>query len=392
MIRPATSLPSAPPPRGGLLALASVALAAACSHSPPVEDAQLAAPAPVLEPTCEVTGSVDCRPFGNCSEQEVMGKVCSRIVKRGESLIEMARDYDLGFNQMEEANPGLDPFVPAPGATVTIPTAWIVPRAATPGTLVINLSEMRLYLFPAVPGAPMSFPVGVGSEGWTTPIGSFTIVKKQENPAWHPPTSIRRENPDLPETVAPGPDNPLGTHALRLSRGSVLIHGTNTPFCVGRKASHGCLRLYPEDIPNLYDRVPLGTRVAIVREPVKVGLRDGRVYVEVHADTDSRIDLLAEANRLLVGRGVLDRIDPRKLKAAVTERKGYPVDVSAEGIGPLRASAAPPARVPSRAKPSARDGPEEPQSFTAAAPAAAHFPSFSLKSPESPMAPMSLPP
>ena len=307
-------------------------LGAACGHSPAVVDAPAEAPSvAVREPTCEVSGVVDCRPFGDCSAQEVIGEVCSRAVRKGESLIEMARDYDLGFNQMEDANPGLDPFVPTSGATVVIPTAWIVPRAAAPGTLIINLSEMRLYLFPLSPGAPMTFPVGVGSEGWRTPVGKFTVVRKQENPTWHPPSSIRRERPDLPDAVPPGPDNPLGTHALRLSKGSVLIHGTNTPFCVGRKASHGCLRLYPEDIPNLYERVPVGTPVTIVREPVKVGLRENRVYVEVHEDTDSRLDYLAEAHRLLAGRGVLGRIDMHKLEAVVAERKGYPVDVSAKG-------------------------------------------------------------
>ena len=258
-----------------------------------------------------------------------MGAACFRFVATGESLIEMARQYDLGWNEIEEANPGLDAFVPTPGATVTIPTAWILPRAARPGTLLVNLSEMRLYQFPRT-GPPMTFPVGVGSEGWTTPVGTFTVIQKQVNPPWYPPASIRKEEPDLPAMVPPGPDNPLGTHALRLSRGSILIHGTDTPFAVGRKASHGCLRLYPEDIPILYERVPVGTRVTIVREPVKVGVRAGRVYVEVHVDDDAKIDNLAEAKRLLRKRGLLGSIDAQKLGAAVRESRGVPVDVSVD--------------------------------------------------------------
>jgi L,D-transpeptidase ErfK/SrfK len=309
-------------------------LGAGCGHAPPVTAGRepVAAAVAAPEPACEVNRSPDCRPFGDCSESEVIGAVCSRTVRDGESLIELARAYDLGFNAIAAANPDLDPFVPGPGATVTIPTAWIVPRAAAPGTLVVNLSDMRLYLFPASPGAPMSFPVGIGSEGWTTPVGTFTVVQKQANPRWYPPPSIRKENPDLPAMVPPGPDNPLGTHALRLSRGAILIHGTDTPFGVGRRASHGCLRLYPEDIPHLYERVPVGTRVTIVREPVKVGLREGRVYVEAHPDDSARLDYAAEARRLLSRRGLIDRVEARKLDVAVQERRGIPVDVSAEQL------------------------------------------------------------
>jgi L,D-transpeptidase ErfK/SrfK len=171
--------------------------------------------------------------------------------------------------------------------------------------------------------------VGVGSEGWRTPLGAFEVVQKQTNPRWYPTPSIRRENPDLPAVVPPGPDNPLGTHALRLSKGSILIHGTDTPFAVGRKASHGCLRLYPEDIPHLFERVEVGTRVVIVREPVKVGVREGRVYVEIHGDDDVRVDYLAEARRLLGRRALLGRTDAGKLEAAARELRGIPVDVSA---------------------------------------------------------------
>jgi L,D-transpeptidase ErfK/SrfK len=267
-------------------------------------------------------------------------------VKEGESLIEMARAHDVGFNVMASANPTLDAYVPEPGAPVTLPTSWIVPRSAAPGTLVVNLSEMRLYLVPASPGAPLSFPVGVGSEGWTTPVGVFKVVQKQANPRWYPPASIRRENPDLPEMVPPGPDNPLGSHALRLDRGSLLIHGTDTPFAVGRRASHGCLRLYPEDIPELFERVPVGTRVAIVREPVKVGVRDGRVHLEVHDDPEAKVDVLAEARRLVAKRGMADRVDAGKLEAAARDRRGIPVDVSAGGAPDAPQGSRPPAATP----------------------------------------------
>lgn len=264
--------------------------------------------------------------------EEVLGVVGTRVVKKGETLIEMAREHNIGFNAIAAANPGLDPFVPTPGANLTIPTAWIVPRTVAPGTVVVNLSEMRLYYLPSAGKAPLTYPVGVGLDDWKTPTGTFTVVSKTANPAWYPPVSIRRENPELPARVPPGPDNPLGSHALRLSWGSILIHGTDEPYGVGRKASHGCIRLYPEDIPHLYDVIPLKTPVVMLHEPLKVGVRRGRVYVEVHSDPDVRIDLGAEARRLLSERGLTPRVDTRKLLAALEGKRGIPVDVSLEGL------------------------------------------------------------
>jgi L,D-transpeptidase ErfK/SrfK len=262
--------------------------------------------------------------------EEVIGAVGSHTVLRGESLIEIARQYNVGYNAITEANPGQDPFVPDAGVVATIPTAWILPRAVAPGTVVVNLSELRLYLFPLVPGPPLTFPVGVGTDGWGTPLGTATVVAKRLDPTWYPTPSVRRENPELPPAVPPGPDNPLGTHALRLSKGTILIHGTNKPWGVGMKVTHGCLRLYPEDIPHLYKLVQVGSPVMIVREPVKVGLQRGRVFVEVHRDPDVRIDALAEAKRLLSKRRLLDRVDSRRLGTAVREHLGIPVDVSTD--------------------------------------------------------------
>lgn len=264
------------------------------------------------------------------SGDEVFGAVGSRTVVSGDSLVEIAPQHGLGFNEIEAANPGLDPFVPEVGARVILPTAWIVPRAAAPGTVVVNLSEMRLYLFPLGPGAPLSFPVGVAAEPGATPLGTMKIIAKAENPTWYPTASIRREDPELPAAVPPGPENPLGSHSLRLSRPTFLIHGTNKPFGIGRKVTHGCVRLYPEDIPYLYAMVDVGTHVTFVREPVKVGLRRGRVFVEVHQDEEAEIDALAEAKRLLTRRRLLERVDEKKLDDAVREHNGMPVDVTVE--------------------------------------------------------------
>lgn len=267
-------------------------------------------------------------------DEEVRGTVGTRIVQEGESLIEIARWHNVGFNAIEAANPGVDAFIPDEGTRVIIPTRFVIPRAAAPGSVTVNLSEMRLYYWP--PGRERAgiaaFPVGVGMEGWHTPLGTFTVIAKTANPTWYPPASIRRDDPELPAKVPPGPDNPLGTHALRLSEGSILIHGTDEPYGIGRKASHGCIRLYPEDIPRLFELVPVKTRVTIVREPVKVGVRQGRVYLEVHDDPDARVDVRKELMRLLSKRGLSARVDTQRLDRVLEERRGIPVDVSLEAF------------------------------------------------------------
>lgn len=261
---------------------------------------------------------------------ELIGAVAEHRVERGESLIEIARGYDVGFGEIAAANPRLDPFVPPVGATAVIPTGRILPAASAPGTVVVNLSEMRLYFLPASGGPPATFPVGVAAPPRATPLGVMTIVEKLVSPTWYPPPSIREEDPTLPAVVPPGPENPLGSHALRLSRRTLLIHGTNRPFGVGREVSHGCIRLYPEDIPRLFRLVRVGTPVAVVREPVKVGLRQGRIYVEVHEDRVVALDALEESLLLLRERRVLDRVDPRKLVRAARAQSGLPVDVTAD--------------------------------------------------------------
>lgn len=259
---------------------------------------------------------------------EVVGFVEHETVAGGDSLIEMARRHGLGFGEITAANPGLDPFVPGEGARVTLPKEWIVPPLA-PDTLVVNLSEMRLYYLFASRGTRLvvTFPIGIGVSASTTPTGRYRVVAKKTHPTWWVPPSILREEPGHPRSVPPGPDNPLGTHALRLSRGNILIHGTNEPFGVGRKVSHGCIRLYPEDIPVLYRLVKVGTPVEVVRLPVKVGLSGGRVFVEVHPDEEAGVGYLETATRLLAGRGLLGRVDAARLSAAVRERSGAPVDV-----------------------------------------------------------------
>ncbi len=261
---------------------------------------------------------------------DLFGALGVHVVAPGESLIEIARTYDLGFNEIAAANPHLDPYVPTAGSVALVPTAWILPRSAAPGMVVVNLSEMRLYFVPPDGEPPITFPIGVAVEPRATPLGVLRIVEKSVAPTWHPTPAILKEDPTLPAVVPPGPDNPLGSHALRLSRPTILIHGTNRPFGVGRRVSHGCIRLYPEDIPRLFRLVDIGTPVAIVREPVKVAVREGRIWVEVHEDETLAVDAVEEASRLLAERGVLRDVDARKLAAATRARRGIPVHVGAD--------------------------------------------------------------
>lgn len=251
-------------------------------------------------------------------------------VKENESLIEIARIFNLGFNEIADANPGLDPFVPPPGKKIKIPTLWILPEKRPPGGIVINLSEMRLYYFlkKGKKRLVKTYPVGIGDEGAETPTGVFKITHKIEAPAWHVPESIRKERPELPPVVPPGPDNPLGSHALRLSNSSILIHGTDKPWGIGRRVSHGCIRLYPEDIVKLFYDVNVGLDVYIVREPIKIGRKGKELYIEVHKDSAfNDMNYFDEAIKALVNKNLISYVELDKLYKAVKRKDGIPVKI-----------------------------------------------------------------
>lgn len=263
------------------------------------------------------------------SKDTVIGVVKEYTVQENDSLIEIARHFGLGYNEIVDANPEVDPFLPGKGNVITIPTMWILPDASSDG-IVINLSEMRLYYFIKKKDhtAIKTFPIGIGDDGTETPLGIFKVTDKKKNPSWYVPDSIKKERPELPDIVPPGPNNPLGSRALRLSNSSYLIHGTNRPWAVGRKVTHGCIRLYPEDILKLYDIIPLNTKVQIIRQPVKVGIRDGKVYIEVHKDNEISIDYLNTAVELLRKKGLLKGVDLERLYKAIEEKRGIPVMIS----------------------------------------------------------------
>jgi L,D-transpeptidase ErfK/SrfK len=280
--------------------------------------------------TCGMCGPVRADVFLYAGRDAVYGRIETVKMRQGDSLVEVARRFDIGYNAIVDANPGLDPFSPDRGARVLVPARWLLPDVKHVEGILINLSEYRLYYFyrERPDTFVATFPVAVGDEGWTTPLGEFRVVGRTERPRWTPPPSIRAHDPRLPASMPSGAANPMGSHALRLSRGSVLIHGTNRPFGIGRRVSHGCIHLYPEDIPLLYRSVQKKTRVSIVRQPVKAGSQGGRVYVEVHRDGEFKRGFLEEAKRLLQEKDLTSLTSARKLEEAVRDGKGIPVDVT----------------------------------------------------------------
>ncbi len=256
-----------------------------------------------------------------------------------DTLVHLARKYGLGFVEMRAANPKLDPWIPGPGARVVIPSQSILPDAPRSG-IVLNLAEMKLYLFEKPGEAPIVYSISPGREGLNTPVGQTTVTGKKENPTWTPTDRMRKEDPTLKVSYGPGPDNPLGTHALYLGWPQMRIHGTNKPYAIGRRASSGCIRMYPEAIRDIYNRVPVGTKITSVDQPVKVGWIDDKMYVEVSPTQDQslRVEELGEfksyeitaedMKRITAKAGSLsDRIDWEAVRKAVREHRGYPVPV-----------------------------------------------------------------
>ena len=270
---------------------------------------------------------------------DIIGVARSYELREGDTLLDVALDRDLGYVELLLANPGVDPWVPKAGLEILLPHETILPAAERAG-VVINLTELRLYYFPPDGRAALTFPIGIGRMGHETPLGQSRIVKKRLNPTWIPTKSIRAEDPELPERVPPGPDNPLGDHALNLDWPGYVIHGTNRPYGVGRRVSHGCIRMYPEDIAALFALVALGTPVTIVDQPIKTGWRDGDLYLEVHP-TAILADALASTGRLtpfnppdpsavvleaVKGRQV--NLDWSLIRKTAQERRGVPVRIS----------------------------------------------------------------
>jgi L,D-transpeptidase ErfK/SrfK len=214
-----------------------------------------------------------------------------------DTLYDLAAKYSLGSEEIIRVNPGVDPWLPGAGTTITVPGRHILPAGPHEG-IVVNLPEHRLYYFPKPKrGGPIqviTYPVSIGKMDWHSPLGVTHVIQKQKDPTWYPTESVRKEhlaNGDpLPASVPPGPDNPLGQYAMRLAvgNGTYLIHGTNNPIAVGLPVTHGCIRMYPNDVAALFPLIPVGTDVRIVNEPIKIAWVDGELLLEAHPPVDAQ--------------------------------------------------------------------------------------------------------
>ena len=267
-------------------------------------------------------------PFDVPSEL-LSGGDMTYTIRDKETLILLARAYDLGYNEITDANRDIDPWVPARGTRILIPNSWLLPEVLDKG-IIINLAEMRLYCFFSMDSRKYvsTYPIGIGREGFNTPTGIYTITLKVKDPVWRVPESIRKEKPELPDFVPPGPDNPLGTYWLQLSVNGYGIHGTNMPYGVGRRVSHGCIRLYPEDIELLAGFVEPGTPVKIIHEPVKVGMHNKKVYIEIHRTEEEVAELIQLAAEKLSRKRLLKYVDTQLMIHAIKSAAGLPAVIS----------------------------------------------------------------
>ena len=272
------------------------------------------------------------------SETGAVGKLQRIIARDQDTFVDIARRFGLGYDELVAANPDVDPWIPGAGTEILLPTLFVLPEAPREG-VVLNIASMRLFKYsePDAAGRQTveTFPVGIGRVGWATPVGEFSVIQKTENPAWYPPASVREEHEEagdpLPAVVPPGPENPLGSHAIRLNLPSYLIHGTNKPAGVGMRVSHGCVRLYPEDIAALFASVPVGLPVRIVDQPFLAAVYGQRILLEVHAPLeDGNTDWLAALDRLARLAGG-DPVDWQRVAAAGQELTGVPVPVGVNG-------------------------------------------------------------
>ncbi len=274
-------------------------------------------------------------------EDDLVGRPRTTVAMEEDTLVLIGRRYRTGYGAIRAANPLVDSWMPREGTEVLLPTWHILPEAPRAG-IVINTAEMRLYHFEAAredrPARVGVYAISIGRDGRETPLAGARVTRKAENPTWYPTENIRKERAErgepVPAVVRPGPDNPLGTRALYLNLPTYLIHGTNRELGIGMPVTAGCVRMYPEDIEYLYERVPVGSKVEIVNQPVKAGWSGNVLYVESHdplLDSQLTHEERLQQLRAAIARTVNDRadftVDWEKVREAVLESTGVPVPV-----------------------------------------------------------------
>lgn len=285
-------------------------------------------------------------------DQEVVGEPQIVFTTEENTFPDLAREYGLGYDELVAANPEIDPWLPGAGTPVLLPTQYVLPDVPREG-IVLNIASKRLFYFPpAEEGSRqvvLTYPIGIGRVGWETPLGSATVVSKARDPSWFVPASVRREHRELgdplPSVVPAGPDNPLGKFVLKLDLPGYLIHGTNQPYGVGMRVSHGCVRLYPENIELLYELVGTGEKVMIINEPYLAGQSEGEFYFEGHApledDVISSEDHLQAIFSLLHSENAefATAADQEHVRTIATESLGVPVRIRQVGTSEVMARA-----------------------------------------------------
>lgn len=268
---------------------------------------------------------------------DIVGMVRQVNVQKDEDLLDIGRQFGIGVEAMRHANPDVDLWAPEVGKKVLVPSRYILPEVPREG-IVINLPEMRLYYFPEGKSLVYVYAIGIGREDWGTPLGVHTITEKRPNPTWTPPASLRAEHAAkgdiLPAVVEAGPNNPLGLFAMRLSNPSYLIHGTNKPWGVGMRVSHGCIRMFPEGIKELFAMTPQGTKVNVIKQEMKVGWFGDELFLEYHPPIDEdRISAQAAMKKAIAvvtekasARGL--HVSENLIRAVVEEASGMPVPVT----------------------------------------------------------------
>lgn len=307
-----------------------------------------AAPALVAISLAALPAAAQALEFPLAPETEVVGAVQIIEASHEDTFVRLARRYDVGYEELRQANPDVDPWLPGEGTQIVIPTQYVLPRAERRG-IIVNVPELRLYYFPEGGDRVITYPISIGKQDWATPYGRTSVVRKAVDPAWYPPASVRQEhaerNDPLPGVVPPGPDNPLGTRALYLGFPGYLLHGTNKPYGLGMRVTHGCIRLFPEDVEALFDQVGIGTPVALVNQPYKLGWGTDGLYLEAHRplneDVESGSYTATELTRIFVDateHRQTNNMHWRNAETVMHDSRGIPQFVSIEPmqIPPLR--------------------------------------------------------
>jgi len=276
--------------------------------------------------------------------QSAVGNVLRYKTRENDTLLDIARNFDLGYTELIAANRGLDPWLPGPGKRVVIPSQFLLPDTPHKG-IVINITRQRLFYYPPDGQTVETFPIGVGAEGSSTPIGMTRVVRKKEHPIWYPTASERQEKPELPAVVPAGPDNPMGDYALYLGFPAIAVHGTDKPYGVGRNVSHGCIRLYPEDIERLFQQVPVGTEVRVVGDEAQLAWIGRDLYLAVFPNKQQTDQLDSGQSMEPVGsaavqeqvmsaaEGNFGRIDWDLVERVALERTGMPIRITLPSAG-----------------------------------------------------------